>query len=93
VRFVSTVDTVTSTARQQAETGVSAWDDGDGRSRAPEYSGPVVDSFASSSLQCAATPGAGATTRAAFEHLRTSIRPAHPGESFAFNGLTAPACR
>ncbi|WP_127887484.1 hypothetical protein [Rathayibacter festucae] len=60
---------------------------------AADGSGPVVDSFASSSLQCAATAGAGETTQAAFEHLRTSIRPAHPGESFAFNGLTAPACR
>ncbi|MDY0914745.1 hypothetical protein [Rathayibacter festucae] len=60
---------------------------------AVDGSGPVVDSFTSSTLQCAATPGAGATTQAAFEHLRTSIRPAHPGESFAFNGLTAPACR
>ncbi|MCJ1701448.1 hypothetical protein MT356_17200 [Rathayibacter festucae] len=87
------IDTVTSNTRQQATTGVSAWDDGDGRSRAPGCSGPVVDSFASSSLQCAATAGAGETTQAAFEHLRTSIRPVHPGESLAFNGLTAPACR
>lgn len=60
---------------------------------AADGSGPVVDSFASSSIACAATPGAGGTTQAAFEHLRASIRPAHPGESFAFNGLTAPACR
>lgn len=60
---------------------------------AADGSGPVVDSFASSSMDCGATPGTGGTTQAAFEHLRTSIRPAHPGESFAFNGLTAPACR
>jgi len=59
---------------------------------ATDGSGPVVDSFVSSSLDCAAPPAAGGTTLAAFEHLRTSIRPAHPGQSLSFGGLTAPAC-
>jgi hypothetical protein len=44
-------------------------------------------------MACVAPPAAGATTLAAFEHLRTVIRPAHPGAGFPFGGATAPACR
>ncbi|SMH44597.1 hypothetical protein SAMN06295885_2400 [Rathayibacter oskolensis] len=60
---------------------------------AADGSGRVVDDFAAASTDCVAPPGGGATTRAAFEHLATVIRPAHPGESFPQAGLSAPACR
>lgn len=60
---------------------------------AADGSGFVDDSFSSSSMACTAPPQAGETTLAAFEHLSTVIRAAHPGQSFPFGGLTAPACR
>ncbi|KQQ03634.1 MULTISPECIES: hypothetical protein [unclassified Rathayibacter] len=60
---------------------------------AADGSGRVVDDFAAASTDCAAPPGGGATTRAAFDHLATVIRPAHPGMLFPQAGLSAPACR
>ncbi|QHC65733.1 hypothetical protein GSU68_03450 [Rathayibacter sp. VKM Ac-2759] len=60
---------------------------------AADGSGRVVDDFAAASTDCVAPPGGGATTRAAFDHLATVIRPAHPGQSFPQAGLSAPACR